>query len=490
MFRTQTPEIGERGADEALVRLMFARVCLRFVGNDDSYGKPFDPEPWQVENIWEPIFGCGRVGGDGEFKRAYRRALIGVERGVGKTVTACALLLSEATMNPVMNGQYGLIADSEDNAGNAFSVLTAMVRTSPELSKVWECFKAEIRNRETGAWIRTFPNKVGAVQGWHFNMAICDEVHVYRDDSIWKAVTSGQRGIPNALALAITTASDKRQGFLWDWYCRLRQGKDPACYCYWVGIDDEDDPRDRSCWHKVLITPRVTMAALEDQLMNLGWRDFTRYQLNYFPRDLVEEPFVEADAVDDCSAVSAEIDRGEWYAVGVDAAPSGDDTAVVAVQQTGDGTWAFREWVWPGGRADFSDLADVLSEIALDPGAPTILIDPNRLKLVKDWLWNERGIDLFDFPQTPRAMCPASELLRRTVRNRRAALADAPTLARHIKNAVAVESKAYGDRLSSTGHGQGSARIDAAVAAAMAMSYYDGNVDDHTASYSVLSVPL
>ena len=490
MFRTTTGKIGERGRQEAAMRLMFARVCLKFVGNDDSYGKPFSPEDWQIDNIWYPIFGCGEVDDDGVFRRSYKRALVGVERGVGKTVTACALLLAEATMNPVMNGQYGLIADSEDNASNAFSVLTSMVRTSAELSKVWETYKKEIRNKETGAWIRTFPNKVGAVQGWHFNMAICDEVHVYKDDSIWKAVTSGQRGVPNALAIAITTASDKREGFLWDWFCRLREGKDPSCYCYWVGIDDDDDPEDRSCWHKVLITPRVTMESLEDQLLNLGLRDFVRYQLNYFPRDLIEEPFVEAAAVDDCSEIEARIDRDEWYAVGVDAAPSGDDTAVVAAQQKDDGTWAFQEWVWPGTRADFSDLAEVLSQLAYDDGNPTILIDPNRLKLVKDWLWNERGIDLYDFPQTPRAMCPASELLRRTVRQRRAALSNVPTLARHIKNAVSVESKAYGDRISSTGHGPNSARIDAAVAAAMAMSYYDGSVDEHSSSYSVLSVKI
>lgn len=483
MWRTKTPPISQDGADEAMMRMLFARSCLRFVGNDDFYGLPFDIEPWQRENIWEPIFGCGEWDASrNRFERRYRRALIGVERGVGKTVTACALLLAEATMNPVSNGQYGLVADSEDNAKNAFATLTQMIRTSPELSKVWECFKTEIRNRENGSWIRTFPNKVGAVQGWHFNFCILDELHVYKDDGMWKAVTSGQRGIPNALTIGITTASESREGFLWDLFVKVREGGDPACYLYWIGIDEDDDPRDRSCWAKVLVSKRVTMEGLEDQLATLGWRDFMRYQLNYFPPDRYEEPFVEGEAVSECELLSADIDRSQWYAVGVDAAPSGDDTAVVAAQQQGDGTWAFKEWVWPGRRSDFSDLADVLSEIALDPAAPTIVIDPNRLKLVKDWLWNNRGIDLFDFPQTPKAMCPASELLRRTVRDGRAALGNLNYLPRHLRNAVSVESKAYGDRISSTGHGPRSPRIDAAVAAAMAMSFYDGNVDDHAGS--------
>ena len=41
------------------------------------------------------------------------------------------------------------------------------------------------------------------------------------------------------------------------------------------------------------------------------------------------------------------------------------------------------------------------------------------------------------------------------------------------------ESKAYGRRLSSRRHGQGTDRIDLAVAAAMAMKAYDDNLADH-----------
>lgn len=462
------------------MRKVFAEVCLHFVGNDEHYGKKFSFEPWQ-DDIWDAIFGTGSVV-DGRFKRRFRRALIGIPRGLGKTVNSCAMLLSEATMNPVHNGQYGLIADSEDNAKNAFQTLTAMVRTSKELSEVWECFKAEIRNRENGSWIRTFPNKIGAVQGWHFNFCIMDELHVYRDDGIWKAVNSGQRSVPDAFTIGITTASDMRDGFLWNLFTRVREGKDPACFLWWAGIDDNDNPQDRSCWEKVMISPRVTMDALEEQYSVLGPRDFMRYQLNFFPPERYEEPFVEGKAVSLCEGISNELDRNEWYAVGVDGATSGDDTAVVAAQQKDDGTWAFKEWVWHGMRSDFEDVADLLTQLANDYGRPTIVIDPNRLKMMKDWLWNNRQIDLYDFPQTPKAMAPASERLRWIVRNQKAALCGRHEIARALRNAVSVESKAYGDRISSTGHGAKSPRIDAAVAAAMAIDFYDSNIDEHIGS--------
>lgn len=54
-------------------------------------------------------------------------------------------------------------------------------------------------------------------------------------------------------------------------------------------------------------------------------------------------------------------------------------------------------------------------------------------------------------------------------------------------NAVASESKAYGRRLASERgrHGQGTRRIDAAVAAAMAMWMYDNNEDETPSVWSI-----
>lgn len=488
MFRTPF-EVGDEGLRQVALREVMAESYLHLVDNE-YYGEPLAIEDWAHEGIWVPVFGAGTAEADGRFTRRFRRALVGLPRGVGKTYTAAAMLIAEATMNPVRNGQYGLVGDSKDNVRNLRDRIADMIAESPYLSEEWEIGKGIIRSRRYGSWIRVFPNDEGAIQGYHFNLAICDEVHVYRDRRVWEAVTSGQSRIPNALAIAITTASAAREGFLWELYRDCVRGRDPSMYCYWVGLDDGDDLEDREAWRKVLVSPRQTMAQLEDQHGTLSQANFVRYQLNYFPRTRIESPFVDPALVEACEGAHADIDRSRWYAVGVDAAPSGDDTAVVAAQQRDDGTWAFREWVWPGGTADFEDLADVLQGIASDACAPTIVIDPNRLKLVKDWLYNNRGVELYDMPQSPRVMAPASELLRYAVEHGQAALGDAPTLARHLRNAVAVESKAYGDRLGSTGHGRGSARIDAAVAAAMAMTFYDGNLADHPSSYGVYSIAL
>lgn len=492
MKRKRRPRYSKAGLMEAEVREVFARACLHFVGNDEFYGEPFEIEGWERDNIWRPIFAAGRTA-HGRFVRKHRRALIGMPRGVGKTATAVAMLLSEANMAPVMNGEYGLIADSKDNARKAYQYLTSMVRLSPELSKSWRVYKTEVRNVETGAWIRIFPNDVGAVQGYHFNFCILDELHVYRDDEMWQAVISGQRGVPNALAIGITTASGRRSGFLWKLYSETAPA-DPACWLYWVGLDDSDDPEDERTWRKVMVSPRLTMAQMREMRAGMSLRAFQRYQLNQFPASLSDESFFDARDLAACKRVQAEIDPAEFCVVGIDGAVNGDTLGVVAYQDA-EGKHAFKSWAWERpdgalGTYDLADVADVLTEIYATYDDVLFVCDPARLSFLANWLERERGIILWQFKQTPQQMCPASEMLGRAVKSRSAALRGQPLLAKHCLASVAAESKAYGRRLSSRRHGQGSDRIDLAVAAAMAMKAYDDNLADHGAGGSGFVVDL
>ena len=71
MFRTKSIRLSKAGKYEAKVREVFARSCLRFVGNDESYGKPFEFEKWQLDNIWNPIFGTGKLDKHDVFVRRY-----------------------------------------------------------------------------------------------------------------------------------------------------------------------------------------------------------------------------------------------------------------------------------------------------------------------------------------------------------------------------------------------------------------------------------
>jgi phage terminase large subunit-like protein len=455
---------------------VFAETYLTFAGESDLCGEPYEISDWMRRNVWNPLFATGHVDKrTGRWVRRFRRALIGVHRGYGKSQVAAVIVMTVATMEPLPNGMYGIVADSRENTAMVKNYIKTMIRANRQLAAQWHVYKDVIRNDQTGQEIHVFPYKEAALQGKHFHVLVGDEIHVWRDETVWNAAVSGQAKVRNALTIGITTAGRDRDGFLFKLYHRLK--RDKRAFVSWLGISDSDDPRDRRCWKKIIAAGRITMEELEEQYEALPLDEFVRYYLNRTPMDADEKPFMRRADVEACQRVERSLDRSQWFSVGIDGAVSGDTLAVVAAQRQGDG-WALSEWCWerPGemGVYDLTDVADVLQELARGAN-PLMCCDPARMQFLKNWLQRERGMELFDVAQTPKVMCPASELLARAVRTHAAAMSGLEVLPQHCVNARSDESKAYGRRLTSYRHGQGSKRIDAAIAAAMAMWAYDNN---------------
>lgn len=481
-FITRHGRYSKRGMTEVEERRVFCEAYLTYAGESELYGEPVIWSDWERNNIWEPLFGTGSVIGNGKFKRKYRRALIGVHRSYGKSQLAAEIILTEATLNEHHNAMYGIVADGLGNTQNIKNYIKAMISNSPDLAAEWRPYKNEIVNTRTNQRILVFPYKEGAMQSKHFDVLVCDEVHMFRDDSVWKGAISSQSKIFNSITIGITTAGKSRDGFLFKLYRELKHADD--AYVCWLGIDDDDNPMDRSCWRKITIAGRITLDEMEAQLTGLGAKAFERYVLNRTPMDESEEPFMRREDVEACSTLDFKLDRDSWFCVAIDGAVRGDTLAVVAAQRVDERNWAFEEWCWdttgPMEVYDLMDVADVLQMLAQSSGCPMMVCDPARMQFLVNWLDRERGMGVTDFPQKPSMMCPASELLARCVSTHTAGLQGTPVLAQHCINAVSAESKAYGRRLSSERgrHGKGSKRIDAAVAAAMAMYAYDNNESD------------
>lgn len=475
---TPKKRLTKAGEREVEMRRVFCEAFLTYAGESEKYGEPVVWLPWEERNIWRPLFGTGRIEG-GRFKRTYRRALIGVHRSYGKSQLAAEIILCEATLSEHQNAMYGVVADGMGNTQQIKNYIKSMIAECPDLSAEWKTYKNEIVNTRTNQRILVFPYKEGAMQSKHFDVLVCDEVHMFRDGSVWEAAVSSQSKIFNSLTIGITTAGSSRDGFLFRLYKSMKGARD--AYVCWLGIDDSDDAEDRRCWRKITMAGRITMEEMEQQRIGLGKKPFERYVLNRTPMDQSEEPFMRRADVESCKRRDIPLDESSWYCVGIDGAVSGDTLAVVAAQRQGE-DWAFEEWCWERpdkgmGVYDLTEVADVLQRLAATRGAPMMCCDPARMQFLSNWLERERGIVLQQVAQTPSVMCPASELLARSVRTHAAALSGTPTLAAHCINAVASESKAYGRRLASEKgrHGQGTKRIDAAVAAAMAMWAYDNN---------------
>lgn len=451
------------------------------VSNDQYYGLPFLLEPFQRENMWKPLFACGQME-DGRFKRRFRRAIFGLPSGFGKTELAAAIVLTVATMEVIHNGQYGVVASSKDQVRNIFEKIATMIKLNPTLKGQWDIGKNIITHSETGAKIMVLPNKADALESWHFNVLIFDELHVYRDSRVWDAGLKGQKVLWNPLTIGITTAGDSRDGFLWD--TLEKAGKDPGMYVYWLGLADSDDIEKRKSWEKLMVASWVTWESIEDQRgMASSRRAFERYTANRFPSSRDTYSCFTAKQLDRCMRGKNDFDFNYPFTIGIDGATSGDSFAIVAYQarknKNGNVYGYTREWVFDEpdeetGHYNLNQIMELIAGICQEHWPEVVGIDPNRLIVMNSQLQENYGIDTVAFTQNNATMCQATSLVMQLVKDGRLKTGKCPKLRAHLANTVEEEREPYGTRF---GKDSRKSKIDAAIALAIAVLAYDKLVD-------------
>lgn len=439
--------------------------------DNEYFGVPFRLEPFQRDMFWRPLFAQGRMVGRGaarRFERSKSTVLFGLPRNGGKSDLACATLLTIATMEPTHAGEYAIIASTKTQASKDMGKLKSMIRQDDELSALWEIRKDEIANRETAARIMVMPYSDEALQSWHLNVCILDEAHIYKNRALYDAVVSGQGQIFNALTIIITTAAASRDGFLWSILPELRG--DPSAHVAWLGAADGDDIDDEDMWRRTHPMPWFSIAKIRRQRGRMSARAFERYELNRFPIEKSADRAMRAADVRACARIPDAFDFERPFTLAIDGATSGDSFAIVAHQEAG-GRDLWHEWVFdePGERGyyDLNQIEQLVAGIHQKHRCP-VGIDPARLLLMAQHLQDNYGVEIYEIRQDNRTMCPACSLIVHSVRSRSSALAACPKLAEHLGNCRVMSREPFGERFTSERHGQGSERIDAAVAAAMA----------------------
>lgn len=481
MRRSKRVRVSKAGEREAAALEYFCAAHIRHAGNKPEwYGRPFYLEEFQSRNIWYPIFGTGRtVRKDGYeyFKRRYRIGLVCLPRDFGKTELICAMLLSEANMHPVFEGQYGIVAYDEVQARKILKTLAAMIRQDDDLKALWGVGKTEIENRDTGAVIKVFPYSEGAVQSWHFNLLVADELHVWQTSGVWDAIVSGMGQVENSLLLAITTTGDERKGLLWD----LLNGSedvscvfdDPHAYCWWWGASESDGIDDERVWSRLALPSWISVENVRQLRRRLTRRNFERYVLNRFPTVKAAGRAMRPADVRACARRTDGFDFERPFSLAVDGAVRGDAFAVVAHQVDDEGVDQFHEWVYDSppedtGIYDVSAIGQLVAGLHQKYRCP-VGIDPARLLYWASELEGTYGVEIYQIAQNNKTMCAASSLLVRTVSARSASFGSCPKLAEHCEHCVTLEKPPYGERLGAERHGKDAPHVDAAIAAAMAM---------------------
>ena len=472
MILTEVPPYTRDGLMQARAKERCLAAMCRHVANDSYYGKPFMLEPFQRERMWLPLFGSGEMV-DGRWKRRYRRAIFGLPSGFGKTELAAALVITVATTEVVHNGEYGVVASSIDQVQKIYTKIATMIRLDPVLSRQWDIGRKLMEHKETGARIMVFPNKASALEGWHLNVAVFDEMHVYRDSTVWDAVLKGQKVLDNPLAIGITTAGDKREGFLWDTLGAC--AGDPGMYVYWLGLDDADDIDDRAAWGKLMVASWVTPESIEDQRSSAtSRRSFERYTANRFPRSRDDYSFFTSAELARCCGDPQPFDFDEPFTLGIDGATSGDSFAIVAFQRRG-GVGCCREWVFDEpdpetGHYPLGEIMELIAGICNEHYPSVVGIDPNRLIVMAAQLRDVHGVECVAFPQNNAVMCAATATVVQMVRDGSLVLTGCPKTLDHLGNAVEDDKGAYGSRF---GKDSRRSKIDAAIALSIAALAYD-----------------
>lgn len=476
MRRTETEY-----APEGLVMARDYERCLssmcHHVSNDAFYGKPFLLEPFQRENIWKPIFATGKMEG-GRFKRRFRRVIIGLPSGYGKTELIAATVLTVSTMEVIHNGQYGVVASSKDQVRNIFEKIATMIRLNPIWQEQWNIGKDVITNAETGARIMVLPNKADALESWHFNVLVFDELHVYKDSRTWDAGVKGQKVLWNPLTIGITTAGDAREGFLWE--TLQKADKDPGMYLYWLGMDDGLDIDKKSSWKELMVASWVNWESIQDQRgMAASKRAFERYTANRFPMDKDAYSCFTHSQLDRCERGRNSFDFGQPFTLGIDGATAGDSFAIVAYQEresaSGKRIGYTKEWIFDQpdeetGHYDLSQIMELIAGVCQEHYPEVVGIDPNRMIVMSSQLRDVYGIDTVSFAQNNATMCQATALVMQLVKDGQLRLKGCPKLRQHLENTVEEEREPYGVRF---GKDSRKSKIDGAIALAIAVLAYN-----------------
>lgn len=482
MRRTSTEPYSREGLMQARAKEKCLSSMCRHVANDSYYGQPFLLEPFQRENMWLPVFGSGQMV-DGQWRRKYRRAIFCLPSGYGKTEMAAAIVLTVATTEVVYNGEYGVVASSLEQVGKIFNKIGTMIKLDPTLSRQWEIGTKVITHRETGAKIMVFPNKADALEGWHLNVVIFDEMHVYKDSKVWDAALKGQKVLNNPLAIGITTAGDAREGFLWD---TLESGmNDPGMYIYWLGMDDGQDIDDPKSWEPLMVASWVTWESIEDQRNSAtSRRSFERYTANRFPMDKDAYSCFTAKQLDACMKAENDWDWQQPFTLGIDGATSGDSFAIEGYQrftdEDGEEHHNVREWVFDEpdedtGRYPLNDIMELIAGIYQQYYPAVIGIDPNRMIVMSAQLQDVYGVETVSFPQNNAVMCQATQLVYHLVKSGALRLSGCPKTREHLANTIEEDKGSYGVRFGKNSHRD---KIDAAIALAIAVLGYDKLVGD------------
>jgi len=309
-------------------------------------GKPFELLPWQRSEIVREIFGWRRSSDD---LRRYRTAYIEVPKKNGKStlLAGIGLYLLVADGEPGSE-VYGAACDREQ-ASIIYREAAAMVRASPELSRVLEIVESRktIAMPSRAGFYRVLSADGYRAEGLNIHGLLFDELHAQKDRRLFDSLRYGGAAREQPLLVSITTAGYDRNSICYEQHSYAKriladESTDPTFFAYIAAADDSDDWKIESTWKKANPSLGATMKVddfaadcAEATLSNTKENSFKRYRLNVWTQQ--DTRWIKSDAWAACSGAPDKPLEGRPCWIGLDLAYSQDTSALVAVFPADDG---------------------------------------------------------------------------------------------------------------------------------------------------------
>lgn len=479
----------------------------------------FQLDPW-MERLILKLYGPRHLADDLENQirrgdRIITNAFVMVPRGNHKTGLGAALTLLH-TIGPERRpmGQVICAAADQKQARIALGEAANMLRADRRLERLVkiEDHKNRITNTmrdgRGGGWIEAISADGATQHGRTPVFCLADELHAWKNRSLWEALITGLAKVRASLRVVITTAGRGTEGVAheqYDYARRVALGEihDPACLPVLFEAPRDADWRDEAVWRTVNPGLRHGYPALgglrqlarEAETRPADRASFKQLHLNIWAEGAAD-PFCDM-AVYDAGAEPVDLLalRKEPCWLAVDLSSNHDLTVIMACWRDGEGyiiaPWFFVpednlrqrqdhtgrpyvEWAeqglitaTPGNVVDFRAVEQKVRDLCAEFDVQQIAFDPFLARNSMNTLLDE-GLPAIEFRQGSQTMMPAIRELDRAITGRLLQHGAHPVLRMCFEHAE-VETNTLG-HMTRLVKGKRKLSIDGAVAAAMAVA--------------------
>ena len=290
--------------------------------------------------------------------RVCREAFMMVARKNAKTSLISKLALYLMIADGEKSPYIGCVASSRDQARILFEAAGHYMKTiDPEQESV-KLYRNYIKFPANNGEFKVFSSDSSNMDGYNFSVAICDEVHSYKDNNLISVLRSSMGSRKQPILFQITTA-----GFLLDGYPCFETWKasveilagvkeNPSFFPFLYVMDPEDDWEDENNWIKcnpgidVVISRRYLREQLaltktdSTQIVGVKTKNFNLWCS-------AASVWIRQENVASCmkTKINLEDFRGMLGYIGIDLASVGDTTSLT-VMIPKEGKFYFKTWTF------------------------------------------------------------------------------------------------------------------------------------------------